>query len=353
MELKNYNVYFFFIILMFVSVATFFIFQPFLVAILVASVLAVVFRPIYDFFLARFGKRKGVSALSTSFIAMLFILIPFSIIFALVVNEITIVYQDIALEGNFHAKYVVPVVEYIESNKLLNILGISELINKEVISNSISQIGQFSLNFVQAVYQSLAHFVFMTFVMFFSLYYFFVNGKEVVAKIMMLSPLKDAHEKLLVEKFVSISRATIKGTIVVAFIQGLIGGLTFAVTGIPSAMIWAVIMMFLSLIPMFGSSIIWFPVGVTMLLLGNVWQGLFILVVGLLIISLIDNFLRPELVGKDTQIHPLIVFFATLGGISLFGFLGFIIGPIIVALFLSLWEIYGIEFKKQLNAFNK
>lgn len=352
MELKNYNVYFFFIILIAVSAVTFFIFQPFLVAILVAAVLSVIFRPTYNFFLGKFNKRKRLSAFITSFIAMLLIVVPFSIIFALIVNEITTIYQDISAGGVFRDSYISPIIRYIENNKLLTLLGADSLINKDSISSSLSQFGQLSFNFVQVVYQSLAHFIFMTFVLFFSLYYFLVNGREVASKIMMLSPLRDTHEKMLLEKFVSMSRATIKGTIVVSFVQGLIGGLTFAIAGVPSAMIWAVVMMLLSLIPMFGSSIIWFPVGVGMLLLGNIWQGLFILIVGLLIISLIDNFLRPELVGKDTQMHPLIVLFATLGGISVFGFLGFIIGPIIVALFLSLWDIYGIEFKKQLRSFN-
>lgn len=171
-------------------------------------------------------------------------------------------------------------------------------------------------------------------------------------KIMYLSPLRDSHEKLLVEKFISISRATMKGTLVVGLVQGSIGGITFALVGVPSAIAWGIVMVFLSLIPMFGTSLVWFPAGIIMLLIGNVWQGVVILAVGFGVISIIDNFLRPELVGKDTQMHPLVVFFATLGGISLLGFLGFIMGPIIVALFLTLWNIYAVEFKKQLKGYN-
>jgi len=352
MELKNYNVYFFFIVLALVSMATFFIFEPFIIAILVASVLAVVFRPIYDFFLGKLGGRKGFSAILTSMVSLLVLIVPFLLILGLLVNELTSLYQGISSEEDIYGKYVNPIVREINDSPLLGALGLGDLLNREAIGNSISQIGQVSLNLLQAIYQSVIHFVFLTFVMFFSLYYLLVHGKEVVKKIMRLSPLRDSHEKLLIEKFVSISRAAIKGTLVVAFIQGFIGGLAFAIAGVPSATIWAVVMMILSLIPMFGSSIIWFPAGIILLLLGNIWQGIFILTVGLLIISLIDNVLRPELVGKDTQMHPLIVFFATLGGIALFGFLGFIIGPIIVALFLSLWDIYAVEFKKQLKSFN-
>ena len=111
-------------------------------------------------------------------------------------------------------------------------------------------------------------------------------------------------------------------------------------------------MMFFSLIPIVGSGFIWVPTALVMFITGNIWQGWVILIVGFGILSSIDNFLRPKLVGKNTQMHPLIVFFATLGGISLFGFLGFIIGPVIVALFLALWDIYAKEFKSQLKKYN-
>lgn len=352
MELKNYNVYFFFIILALVSVATFFIFQPFLIAILVAAVLSVIFRPIYDFFLSKLGERRGWSAILTSFVSILILLIPFSIILTLVVNEISVLYQSISSDENFYDNNLASAIRFVESNEFLRMFGLGDMVSKEAIGSALSQIGQYSISFLQTVYQSLIHFIFMTFVMFFSLYYFLVHGKEVMKMIMNLSPLKDEHERLLVQKFVSMSRATIKGTLIVAFVQGLIGGITFAIAGIPSATIWAILMMLLSLIPMLGSSIVWFPAGMIMLFTGNVWEGVFIIAVGLLIISLIDNFLRPELVGKDVQMHPLIVFFSTLGGIAMFGFLGFIIGPIVVALFLSLWEIYEVEFKKQLKSFN-
>lgn len=352
MELKNYNVYFFFVMLLLISVLTFFIFEPFLISILVAAVLAVIFRPVYGFLLSRLGNRRGLSAMLTSFISILMLLIPFSIILTLVVNEISALYHQISTDMSFYENNISPSVRYIQDNEILKVFGLDDFINRETVTNAISQVGQYSFSFLQTVYQSLINFGFMTFVVFFSLYYFLINGKSVMKRVMSLSPLRDSHEKLLIEKFVSMSRATIKGTLIVAFIQGLIGGLAFAIAGVHSATIWAILMMILSLIPMFGAGIIWFPVAIVMLLTGNVWEGSFILIIGFFVVSLIDNFLRPELVGKDTQMHPLIVFFSTLGGISMFGFLGFIIGPIVVALFLSLWEIYAVEFKKQLKTFN-
>jgi predicted PurR-regulated permease PerM len=191
------------------------------------------------------------------------------------------------------------------------------------------------------------------FVMFFTLFYFLIDGRQLMKYLMLLSPLRDEHDKLLVQKFISISRATLKGTLVVGVLQGVLGGIAFWIAGIPSPAIWGLAMMFFSIIPMVGAAIVWIPAGIIMLLLGHIWQGIFILVVGIVVISVLDNILRPKLVGRDTQMHPLMVFFATLGGITFFGLPGFVIGPIIVSLFLALGEIYTVEFRDQLNGYNE
>jgi len=352
MELRNFNTYFFFIILLGISVVTFFIFQPFLIAILLAAVFAVIFQRPYKFFQRITGERNKISALLTAIFGMIIFAVLFLGIAGLIANETTNLFQNSIKAGDAYQNYVDPIVNNINKNPLLKSLGFENLVNSESISKAVSQMGQGALGVLQKTYQGVAHFLFLTIVMFFTLYYFLVGGKDLVKKIMYLSPLRDTHEKILIEKFISISRATMKGTLVVGLVQGSIGGITFALVGVPSAIAWGVVMVFLSLIPMFGTSLVWFPAGIIMLLLGNIWQGIVILAVGFGIISIIDNFLRPELVGKDTQMHPLVVFFATLGGISLLGFLGFIMGPIIVALFLTLWNIYAVEFKSQLKEYN-
>jgi len=351
MELKNYNVYFFFIVLAVVSVVTYFIFQPFLVAIILASVLAIIFKRPYSFFLKKFGGRTGISALLTSIVAVLVFVIPFFLVITLVTNEILQAYGD-NFETGKTTEAITAIVDTVSGNRFMRVMGLSETMSEKSLGNSVQKIGQASISVLQGVYKGVAHFVFISFVVFFTLYYLLIEGGEVVKKIMRLSPLKDKHEKLLVDKFISISRATIKGTLVVAFIQGFIGGLAFAIAGVPSATLWGIIMVILSIVPIIGAFVVWLPVGIIMLALGHTWEGIFILAIGTFVISLIDNFLRPILVGKDTQMHPLMVFFATLGGVGIFGFLGFILGPIIVALFLSLWDIYAVEFKKQLKSFN-
>ena len=353
MELKNYNVYFFLGILTFISGLTFLLFQPFFIAIALAAILATLFYGMYSFFLRITNNHGSLSALITTLILLLIIIIPLAIVITLVGGEILAAYQIFATGGDFYQKFVQPIALKIQASSLYHFLPLQKALSQESFSQYSAQIGQFVVGIVQNTYQGVANLFFLVFVMLFSLYYFLIDGKSIVQKIMYISPLKDAHEKLLVSKFVSISRATIKGVLVIGLIQGSIGAATFALVGIPSAITWGLVMMLFSIIPLFGSGIVWLPAALILLLGGHIWQGVAVLLVGFGIISTIDNFLRPKLIGKDTQMHPLMVFFATLGGISMFGFIGFIVGPIIVALFVSLWEIYGFEFKTQLKKYNE
>jgi predicted PurR-regulated permease PerM len=354
MELKNFNVNFFFFALVGISVVTFFIFQPFFIAILLAAIFAIIFQTPFKFFLRLTRGKIKTSALLTSLFGIAIFVGVFIFIAGLVVSEVSTIYQNFNADSFFSGTNGVDAaINTINSNKVLHYLGVDNLINKDIVAKSITQITQFIVMIFQKTYQSVVGILFTTFIVFFTLYYFLIHGEKLVDRLMFLSPLKNAHEKLLIDRFVSMSRATIKGTLVIGFIQGALGGILFAIVGLSSPIIWGIVMMFLSLIPMFGSGLVWFPAAIILLLLGKIWQGVTVLLVGMLIISTIDNVLKPKLVGKDTQMHPLVVLFATLGGITLLGFLGFIIGPIIVALFLTLWHIYEIEFTRQLKKYNK
>jgi len=352
MRLENYNTYFFILALIAISTLAFFLFKPFLMAILMAMVLAVVFRKPYKFFLKIVrGKKPAASAL-TCFLVLLVIILPVSMVLGLMANEAGDIYKKVSAEENFYQKRVTVGIDYVKNFPFMQDMGIEKMLSQEELAKSFKDASHGFLIFIQKAYQNIAGFVIWVFVMFFTLYYLLMEGKKIAKKIAFASPLRDAHEKVLLGKFISMARATLKGTIIIGIIQGTIGGLLFAFTGVPSPAIWGVIMIILSIIPAIGSGLVWFPAGVIMLFTGNIWQGVTILAVGLGVISVIDNFLRPKLVGRDTQMHPLLVFFATLGGIITFGLIGFIIGPIIMALFLALWEIYATEFKKQLKSYN-
>jgi len=166
---------------------------------------------------------------------------------------------------------------------------------------------------------------------------------------MHLSPLGDRYETMLYERFTSTTRATLKGTLLVGLVQGSLGGIVFYLAGVQGALIWGLIMAAASIVPALGSSIVWLPAGIIALALGNVWQGLMILILGAFLISTIDNLLRPKLVGKDIQMHPLLVLFSTLGGIFWFGISGVVIGPVIAALFLAVISIYDDHYSNELG----
>lgn len=351
MEFRSFNVYFFFLLLLSVGTVVFFIFQPFLTAIVAAAILTALFKGQYHTFERLTRGQRGWSALLTCLIVVIIIVAPIFLVLSLAIGEANDLYRTLG-ETSTLERMISNTTATAQTVPYLNIFFDTQTLNQERILSDIKEFSQNALGLLQAAYQGITHFVFWVFVMFFTLFYFLIDGKHALKYLMQLSPLRDEHDKLLIKKFISISRATLKGTIVVSVIQGLLGGLAFWVAGIPSPAIWGLVMVLFSIIPMIGSAIVWFPAGVIMLLVGDIWQGIFILSVGVGIISVIDNILRPKLVGKDTQMHPLMVFFATLGGISLFGLPGFIIGPIIVSLFMALGEIYSIEFRDQLKKYN-
>lgn len=352
MQLKSLNVSFFFFLFLAVGVSVFFIFQPFLTAIVAAAILAALFKRPYHFLERLMRGHRGMSAFLTCLLVIVIIVTPLFFILSLAINEANNLYQVVVQESVLQSS-IEKVLSAVRNAPYAGVLFDTATFDQERIVSEIRQFSQNALGLLQTAYQSITHFVFWVFIMFFTLFYFLIDGKKSLRALMQLSPLKNAHDELLIQKFISISRATLKGTIVIGVIQGLLGGITFWIAGVPSPAIWGLVMILFSIIPMIGSTLIWFPAGIIMLLLGNVWQGVFILSVGLGIISVIDNVLRPKLVGKDTQMHPLLIFFATLGGISFFGLPGFIIGPIIVSLFMALSEIYSIEFRDQLKEYNE
>ncbi len=352
MEQKKYNSYFFLGVLLVISAITYFIFQPFFLAIMLAGILAVALQEPYHFFVKITGGRKNLSSMLISLFGIVVLVVVTVGIVGILASEVNSLYQNTISGGNVYSKYAQPTIDYINQSQLLVSFGLDNVINRDTIGKLVSQLDQGMFVILQKTYQGITNTIFLAIVVFFTLYYLLIEGRRLVERAMYLSPLKNSYEKILIEKFISISKATARGALTIAVIQGVIGMALFFSLGIPSAFILGIAMMFFSLIPIVGSGLIWMPTALVMFITGHSWQGWVILVVGFGILSSIDNFLRPKLVGKNTQMHPLVVFFATLGGISMFGFLGFIIGPIIVALFLALWDIYAKEFKGQLKKYN-
>ena len=177
-------------------------------------------------------------------------------------------------------------------------------------------------------------------VMLYLVFFFLRDGPELVRRIRQAIPLAEQQKRRLQLKFNRVVRATVKGNLLVAIAQGALGGLIFWILDVPSPLLWAVLMAFLSLLPAVGAGIVWAPVAVYFLFSGAVWQGVVLIAFGVGVIGLVDNLLRPLLVGKDTRMPDYLVLVSTLGGLAVFGINGFVIGPLIAALFLSSWDIY-------------
>lgn len=183
----------------------------------------------------------------------------------------------------------------------------------------------------------------------FTMFYFFRDGDRIVQRLMYLSPLDKRYEQMFVERLISVARATLRGSLIVGLVQGSLGALTLWAVGAPAPMLWGVVMVFTAMIPMLGTWIILYPHAIVLFSRGEFVHGTVVLLMTALVITNIDNFIRPRLVGRRARMHDLVVFFSTLGGIVVYGVFGFIIGPIIAALFMALLEIYALEFKHQLD----
>jgi predicted PurR-regulated permease PerM len=175
-------------------------------------------------------------------------------------------------------------------------------------------------------------------------YFFLKDGRSILDGAVHALPLGDDRERALLARFEEVSRATIKGSLVIGIVQGAIGGITFAVLGIGAPVLWGVVMALLSVVPAVGPVFVWAPAVLILLLSGRIAAGIILFIVGAVVISLVDNLLRPILVGRDTRMPDYLILLSTLGGLTAFGLAGVVIGPIIAAFFLTVWEMAIEEF---------
>lgn len=201
--------------------------------------------------------------------------------------------------------------------------------------------------------QSTVEFVINFFVTLYLLFFLLRDGDLLIARIRKAVPLQDERQRALIRKFTTVIRATVKGDILVALLQGTLGGLIFWILGVNAPLLWGVLMAFLSLLPAFGASLVWLPVALYFLATGAIWKGAVLIAFGALIIGLVDNFLRPALIGKDTRMPDYVVLISTLGGLEIFGINGFIFGPAIAAMFLAVWSIFSASWERYRSGTDK
>ena len=345
----DFNTRYFFGLLFGAGVLAALLLWPFFSAIVVAGVLSVLFQGAYRQLVRWTRGSHSVASLTICLCVVLLVIFPVLLLSGLVVSEVRNMYDQYFSNQETIAEYARATESALAS---LGFPALGDILNVEMLLGKLGQVGSFALNVIQAIYVGTTQLVLWIFVMFFTLFYFLMDGKALVARMMHLSPLSNRQEETLIASFGSIGRAILKGTLLIGIVQGFLGALFLWAAGIPSPFTWGVIIVVLSLIPFAGAGIVLFPITLVSFLMGDVLGGV-VLLAGGIFVTTIDNYLRPKLVGKDTAIHPLLVFFSTLGGLSLFGAMGFLIGPIVMALFLALLSIYEKEFAVQLKRYNE
>ena len=326
-----------------VSLAMAWIAWPFFGAILWALVVTIAFAPVNDRLLLKMPTRRNTAATLTLLLVIALVIIPAFIVGSLMVDEALHTYNSVqSKEIDFaqlaqELQSVVPqrwqemAGRYITTDLEEVQAKVSALVTTgvQIIAGQAVSVGQRAFNFAMALG-----------VMLYLTYFLLRDGRYITRRIGEAIPLRSEQRRALFDKFTTVIRATVKGSIVVAFVQGILGGLIFAFLDIRAAVLWGVVMGLFSLIPAIGTGIVWVPVSIYLLATGAVWQGVTLLMLGFFVISMVDNVLRPILVGQDTQMPDYVVLISTLGGLSVLGINGLIVGPVIAAMFISAWEIF-------------
>ncbi|MEO5843492.1 MAG: AI-2E family transporter [Caldimonas sp.] len=336
----------FLILLAVLTVAFAWIVWPFYGAVLWGAVLALLFEPLYRKLAARLRNRRSLAALITLSVIVLMVILPLALVAISLVQEVSGLYQRVKSGQVDFGAYFAQIVAALPSwaTGLLQGLGLSDLAGLQArLAAAIAQRGQTVAGRAVDFGQDALDLIVGFFIAMYLLFFLLRDGVSVAREIRAAIPLAPHVKTLLLERFTTVIRATVKGNVLVAAAQGALGGVAFWVLGVHAPMLWAVVMAFLSLLPAVGAALIWGPVALYLLATGQVWQGVGLIAFGVFVIGLIDNVLRPILVGKDTHLPDYLVLISTIGGLALIGINGFVIGPLIAAMFVSAWQVLTAE----------
>lgn len=336
----------FVILLAVLTVALAWIVWPFYGAVFWGAVLAMLFEPLYRKLAVRLRGRRTLAALATLSVILVIVILPLALVAVSLVQEVSGTYQRVKSGQLDFGAYFAQIVAGLPAwaTGLLERLGLDDLaVLQAKLATAITQRGQAlagrAVDFGQDALDLVVGFCLAMYLLFFLLR----DGASVAREIRAAIPLEPRVKQRLIERFTTVIRATVKGNVLVAVAQGALGGLAFWVLGVHAPMLWAVVMAFLSLLPAVGAALIWGPVALYLLATGQVWQSLGLIAFGVLVIGLIDNVLRPILVGKDTRMPDYVVLISTVGGLALIGINGFVVGPLVAAMFMTAWQILAAE----------
>jgi predicted PurR-regulated permease PerM len=347
---KTFSKYFLLILFLLSLVAFLSVIRVFILDIVLAAVFSTLFYPLFALLLGAMKRNRGLAAFFSCLLILLCLLIPLLFIFNVVIL------QGIDLYHN-----ALPVVEsFIEKGgtgffgKFQGTIIGRWLIDlhvdwKTVLSGGLQLLGGGTAKIINKASQLTIGLVVNLFIILFSMFYFFRDGQKILERVRSVVPLGDEYKDRIISRFITISSATVKGSLLIALLQAFLGTVTLWAFGSSAWLLWGVIMMVFALIPFVGTGGILVPAGIIKIATGETWQGIAIILISVCIISTIDNLLRPRLVGMHAGMHDLMIFFSTLGGITVFGPSGFIIGPLVAAIFLTVLDIFSIEFQEHIE----
>jgi predicted PurR-regulated permease PerM len=322
--------------------------RAFVLTILLAAIFTGLSYPVYRRVLHRARGHQTLAAIATLLLLLLLVIAPVLAVLGAGANAALRVTETIRPRlqqlvdqpGEFDRRLrALPGYHRIEPFREQLITKTGELVGSA---------SAFVFAALSATTRATAVFIFHFFVLLYTMFFFLTGGPELLRRVLAYLPLSEADKQRMLANFVSVTRATLKGTVLIGTTQGILGGLAFWAIGLDGAIFWGLVMTMLSIIPGVGGALVWVPAAIILAASGEIWRGVGLAAFCSLIVGSIDNVIRPRLVGRDTQMHDLLIFFSTLGGLMLFGAMGFILGPILAALFVTAWEMFGTAFHRAL-----
>jgi predicted PurR-regulated permease PerM len=332
-----------------VTAAFVFVVSDFLMTIFVAAIFSGLAHPLYRQLRRAFGGRQALASGVTLLTIVLLLGVPLVSVVTIVTNE------AVRMTDNVTPWVTEIVNEPMQLNMYLDrIPGIEHIAPyREMLvtkaGEAAGSLGKIIVSSLSSTTRGTLRLIVDFFMMLYAMFFFLIDGRRYLDSILRYLPLRESEQNQMLQRFVSVARATLKGTLLIAMVQGTLGGLIFAILGIPGAVLWGLMMIVLSLLPVIGGAIVWVPAATVLAVQGHWIKALILAGFCSIVIGSIDNVLRPRLVGHDTQMPDLLILFSTLGGIGAFGAIGFIVGPIIAALFVTIWEIFGSAYRDELD----
>ena len=346
--------YFLLFCLIFTTVLFFQILQPFLTVIFIAIVLSVAFYPLYKRLLKLFRGLQGIASFVSCLVVIFLTVMPLTFFVILMAGEAASTYQLVQAKINSGVfdkflQWQNGGIFYDLNENVKMVVDLEKIDIKQAVLDMAQSLSTYLVSQVATLISSISNFFVNVFILLFSMYYFFKDGKIIVEKIKAASPLPSLYETDLFDKIAVMSKAILVGVFLTAILQGLVGGIGFMFAGIANPIFWGTAMAFFSLVPLFGTAVIWVPAGIILAVMGQYGSAIFIFIWGALAIGLVGNFVRPYLIGGKANTYPLLTFFVIMGGIWTLGLQGVIIGPLVLMFLMSFIQIYEAEYGKVLK----